>query len=345
MDIQIVVGGYWLASIARAGELAYSHGADGGCLEASWKMDLPLTSSHPALRRGKTVDIKAGAETLWSGILSEPDADDDWSFTARGFSSLGRVDYLCLDSGGNTTSTPDTAIDQAITDGIGWTRPASLSSTAFASGGATSELNYVGELLDAWATSVSKRWGVNVDRQVYAATDPTTPTYHLTPGAGRFGLADDNYASDLYLRYLKSGAGYSTAHVWDDDACTRWGRRAYPVDLTSRGLLTQAQAEAIGNGLLAKGQAKMGYTNGLEVTKYQLTTPGGIPACLALVKGQQLVRQFGLLNDQGQPTNYVDWVIGETHYEAGSETIGLTPVGLVPTNFADIIAETEGRAA
>lgn len=342
-SIEVVVGGEWLTTIASWGELAWSHGADGGCLEASWKMDLPPTFTHRALRSGKIVQVKAGPSNQWAGIMSEPDADDDWTLTARGLHTLA-ADYLCLDPLGNTTSTPDVAIDRAIAAGLPWKRPNSLSNVPFAATGATDDLNFLKALLDAWSTSQGLRWGVNAKMEVYAAADPTTPKWHLTPGSGRLGLADEEYVSDLFLRYLKSATGYATATVSDVDARDKFGRREQPVDLTGQGVITPASATATGVGMIAKGAARQGYTNGIEPSSWQLTTPGGKPASLRLVRGQQVVRLFGVRSEQGQPTNFIDWPIGETHLEAGAETIGLTPVGLVPRTLGDVLSVT-GDAA
>lgn len=319
------------------GELEWSSVADGGCDAASWQMDLPAAFSHPSLRRNKLVEVKAGPANLWAGVLTEPDADDDWTFTAQGLSRLA-WNYLCFDSAGNTTSTPNTAIDQAIARGLPWKRPNSISSSAFAATGDTDGLNYLGDLLDAWADKEGKRWGVNADGEVYAVADPTEPTYHLTPGSGRFGLADDEYASDLYLRYMTSGAVYATAHVGDAVAAANFGTKERRVDLTPMGIITSGTATSHGNGRLAKGAARQGYTNGVEPSRYQLTTPGGQPACLAFVKAGELARMFGVLDEQGQPVPYVDFVIGEAKYQAGAQTIGLSPVGLVARDLESALA-------
>lgn len=342
MSAQIRVDGTWLATIAGWGELTWSHAADGGCKEASWRMDLSKTFSHPSLWRGKLVEIKDCGANVWQGLLTEPDVDDGWTFHALGLSAKGK-DFLCFDGSGNATSKPNTAVDQAIADGIGWKRTVSLSSAAFATNDATNAVNYVGDLLDAWSTSESKRWGVDADAQVYAVADPTVPMWALVPGAARFGLADDEYASDLYARYLAAG-GYATAHASDADARTKFGYRAAPVDLTTMGRLTLGQATAQLNGILAKGKARQGYTNGAEVNKYQLTTIGGSPAYLPWVKGGQLVRMFGVLNEQGLPVPYLDWVIGESSLADDAETISLTPVGLVDRSFTDVLSGALGGA-
>lgn len=343
MSIQIRVGGVWLSTIAAWGELQWSHAADGGCKEASWRMDLPKTFTHTSLVRPAQVEIKAGSANVWQGFLSEPDMDDDATFTAQGLSALGK-DYLCFDGSLNTTSTPDTAVDQAISRGLPWVRRASLSSTAFAAGDQTDSLNYVGDLMGAWSDSVGKRWGVDADATVYAQADPTTPLWHLAPGSGRLGLADDDYASDIYVRYLAAGAGYATATAGDSTSRTKFGRREFPVDATDKGLLSGAAASLLGSALLEKGKARQGYTNGVEVTKYQLTYPGGSPAYLPFVKAGDLVRMHGVLSEQATPTPYVDWLIGETSYEAGSETITLTPAGLADRSLSEVMTTALGAA-
>lgn len=340
MSTQLTVGGQWLNSIGAWGDLHWEHEADGGCSEITWKMDLPPTFTHPALRRNQPVQVKIGPGNVCAGILADPTPptdDEGWTFTAHGAFALAQ-DYLCFDGSHNTTSTPDTAIDTAISDGLTWTRPDSILATPFGSGtDATDSLNSLGSLLDAYADSAGQRWGVDADLVVYSAADPTVPTWHLTPGSGRFGLADDNYASDLYGRYLASGAGYATAHVSDTAAKTNWGYKAFGVDLTSLGLITSGAATTALNGLLAKGAARLAFTSGVEVTKWQLTTPGGTPASLPLVKGQQLVRMFGIPDEQGQTVPYVDWVIGNTSYDAGASTIGLSPVGLAERTLGDVL--------
>lgn len=345
-NIEVRVDGQFLDK--PWGELAFASIADGGCLDASWKMQLPPTFSDRRLMRGKLVEIRQGPKNLWAGTLVSPDVDDEWTFHAQGLFRLAgwssQPGYICFDGSLNTTSTPDVAIDQAIARGLPWKRPASLSNTAFAATGSTDSLNYLGDLLDAWALSVSKRWGVSPDGEVYAVADPAAPTWHLTTDSGRFGLADDEYASHIYVRYMSSGAVYATTSVADTAAESRFGHREYAADATPRGVLTGGQAAALGTGLLAKGKARLGYTNGVQVTAYQLTTPGGTPAPLSAVRAQQKVRMFGVLDEQGNRLPYVDWVIGQTGYEAGAQVVDLTPVGLVARSFEAIVSEFGGAA-
>lgn len=344
MGIQLRSGGWWVSTIAAYGELAWSHAADGGCKEASWRMDAPPTFAHDALQPGRIVEIRCGGHNVWKGVMTEPDMDDEQTFHAQGLSALG-ANYLCFDASLSTTSTPNTAIDQAVLRGLPWARSTSISSTPFATNDQTSGLNYVKDLLDKWADDQGKRWGVDALGIVYAQADPTTPLWLLTPGAGRLGLADDDYASDLYGRYLGAGAGYATATVADTGARDKFGRREVGVDLTGMGLLDNTKATNHLSGLMAKGAARQGWTNGVEVTNWQLTYPGGAPAYLPFVKAGDLVRMHGVVDEQEQPLPYVDFVIGETSYTAGSDAIQLTPAGLASRTFSDVLSDALGGAA
>ncbi len=337
MPTELIVGGRWLFTIGPYGELKWSTVADGGLEEISWRMPLPDTFSHPALRTGALVQLKSGPGSLGYAKLSQPNVTEDgWDFTAIGLDDELRTAHLCLDSGGNTTSTPDVAVDQAIADGFNGTRPVSLSAGPYAQTNATDAVNYVGDLLDAWATSESKRWRVDSDGRVVAAVDPTTPTWFMTPGSARIGLADDDYASDLYLRYRSGATTFATVHVSDPLASAQ-RRKAVPVDLTSLGVITSGKATSVGNGMLAKGKARYAWTDAVNPSRLQLTTPGGQPAFLPFVKAGDLVRTFGVTNEQGLIVPYFDWVIGKTEYEDGADTIQLAPTQLAARNLGDIL--------
>lgn len=337
---QVTVDGVWLASIAGVGELTWSHAADGGCESASWSMDLGPAFNHPSLRAGNIVAIRLGAANIWQGILDEPDrAGDGWTFNAAGLSTDARG-YLCLASDGlSPVSTPDTAIDQAIARGgsmAGVTRPASLSSVPFAATDSTVTLNTLGDLLDVWATNNSKRWGIDANAQLTARSDPTLPTWYLSPGSGKIGLADDDYVSDLYGRFWSAFGVYNTVHVADSTASTAHRREAQ-VDLINLGITTSGIATATLNGMLAKGAARYNVTDTLTVAQSQITTPGGQPACLSFVKAGDMARLWGALNEQGTPTAYFDFVIGRTEYTAGEKTISIAPVGLAARNLTDVL--------
>lgn len=337
------VDGRWLSEIGPWAPPTYATVADGGSDTCEWKMALPPSFSSSSLLRGRLVEVMLGPIPIWAGLLAQPEYGGDeegWSFHADGHHVSG-TGFACLTSGGLTTSTPNTAIDQAIADGIGWTRPTSISGSAFAASDETAALNTITELLDAYALSLSQRWGVNPRGQVYVAADSTTPDYYLVPGAvTRYGLADDDYASGIVLRYLDSATFQLAAvKVQDAAAAARFRPRWHPVDATDYGPITSTKATALANGLIADGSPRLGWTETVEPTRWQLLTAGGVPACRPLVRAGQMVRVHGVRDDQGGVLPYVDWVIGSTRYDSGDDSLSIAPVGLVARTLVDVLGE------
>ncbi len=337
---QIVVtdpasGHRWrLDYLRRCFDLELEWAWSGGSSEATWKMQLGPDFTHPALRRGRLVEAQIGNAATWVGVLTEPDVGQDgtWSLRAEGAAAPGRR-RLCLDALGNATTTPDVAIDQAIARGLPWRRLTSLSAVPFAASDETIALNRLGDLLDAWAEQEGKRWGIGTDWSIYAATDPTTPTWHMTPGSGTVGLADDDYASDLYVRYQVDALTYATVHAGDAAAAARWGTEEEPVDATRRGLMTSGDATLLASGLLALGAARLAWTAPVEPASRQITR-GGVPAFLSFIQPGQMVRLHGIPDPvTGRPDT--DFVIGRIRYAPGSDQIQLAPTELAARNLRD----------
>lgn len=343
MGQQVKVAGVWLDTIATVADLQTSTTWPGGCAEASWAMDLGPDNTPPALARGALVEIMDGLTRTWVGLLSEPDRGDGWTLNARGLASEA-VSYLCIDSNGNPTSIPDTAIDRAILRGLPWTRPASVSNVRFSVADTTTNLNRLDLLLNAYAESVGKQWAVFADGAVQVAANPTVPTWVLSPGAGVMGVADDDYVSVIYARYVTAVAGtppapsaWATTVVADPNAV---GRRERALDLTPLGVMTQSRATSLAQARLDQGKARRGWTNGLEAAATDLWTLGGIPARLCRVKAGDMLRIHGVLDAQGNLDVGVsiDVVLGEVKYTDGADTITLNPVGLVDRDLESVLA-------
>lgn len=339
MAPQVRVGGTWLSSLGWWGEQTVRHRWPYGCWETTWSMNLPTYSRPPALVTGANVDVYFGATPIWSGRLAEPNWDSQ-EFTAVGHVRDGEQ-ALCLTGAGVTTATPDVAIDAAINRGsVRWVRSAPLSNVTFAEADNTDSLNYLGALLDAWSVEQNKRWAVGADRKVYAAADPTTPTWYVTPGAGVLGVADEDYVTDVYGRYRSTNGAYATARA--TDTSQGLGTREVGVDLTPLGRISSTKAQNVVNGILAKSKARTGWTNGVTVTADQVTSPGGIPASLATVTAGQMVRLQGLLDQRGIAT-YTDIVLGETVWDVDEGTLQLNPVGLAERDLRSIVENAGGQ--
>jgi hypothetical protein len=230
-----------------------------GMYEAQWTMPLPPDYDHPLLRRGTAVELMAGPYRVGSPlILAEPNRgtglDEPWQFTATGIGRdvEGDNSFYAFDGSGNTTTVPTTAVDQAIADG--WRiagRDGSVTSTSPTSLATSDGLNSVGALMTAAAQAAGKRWGVKNDNLLYFMSDPTTPSYQVTPGTAALGVADDDYASTVKVRYLDSTTGqYLTRTATNAQTAATFGVRQFPVDITDRGAMSSTAAQNIADQIL-----------------------------------------------------------------------------------------------
>lgn len=339
---QLRVDGTWLSTIGACGDLSWSgRWAPGGAgpYEASWRMDLPAKFTHPALRRGKYVEIKIGVSRPWFGELREPKRGaDGWEFSARGIPDvLGSA--LCLNASLDTTSKPNTAVDQAIARGnLPITRPNTLSSTAYSDADITDKLNRVRDLLDAWADEEGLTWGVRANGEVFAEEDPTEPDYYMIPGSGVLGIADDDFASALYGRYRSTSTlAYETVELEDDTAIANFGRVEHPADLSALGPISAARAGNKLQGLINKGKARLGWTNTLEPSIYQITTSRGVPVDPRFIREGQMIRLFGVTDESRAATSTIDIVIQEYVCHSGATRISLAPKGLADRVLSDVL--------
>lgn len=340
MRAQLRIRGTWANAIAPWGDLEWGTKAQGGMDSISWSMDTDTSFRHPALRTDSLVEIFDGASRIGAGYMDEPDVAGG-TFSAVGLYRAAEH-YLCLNAMGNGSSIPDESIDQAIARGLPWKRRESFSSARFTPDGAadTSGLNYLHTLLDGYADEASTFWFLDGDGYVHNAAAETAPTWVLPPGITDLGVSEDDYASDLYGRYLASGGSILPVNRGDAAARDAFGRREAPVDLTSLAVITSAKAQAILAGLLAKGRARPAFTQSVDVSSDQLLTVGGVKADLSMVRAGQVVRSHGFFDDIAylQGRNYLDWLIGETKYADGSDVITLSPQGLAPRDLAAVLA-------
>lgn len=332
------VGGVFHSAIAPWAPVTYSFDLR-GCKEASWNIYLPPGDRHPALYRGALVELMDGPVVVWAGELAEPNWREG-RMTADGVAYTA-ARYPSLDGSGNTSSNPTTVATANITRG--WkilSVAASVPNAAYTTGAEGN--NDQTALFDANADELSQRWYVGADRVLRFAADPTTPTWHIRPKVVDLGNADDEYASDIFVRYRNATTTYATAIRSDTAVRARFGFRGYLHDVTAYGVISAARANAIGDGILAKGRARLGWTSTITVTASDLLSAGGVPADLSMVVGgREMVRIHGIYDDVqylGGRT-YLDVVIGESKFTDGENEMPLAPVGKVAETMDEIAEE------
>lgn len=335
-------GGVWLHHIGYVGDLSYKTTWPGGFLTVSWRMSLPVGYVHPALRAGSTVELFENGLSLGSARMAEPNREE-WAFVADGM-QLALQHCLALDALNEPSTNLTEAINAAAARGwpvgVGVGVPNVELSTLSED---KAQGNSLVQLLNAYCETTGERWTIDSASTISIAADPAEGDvdWVLTPGVPAMATADDDYTTLVVVRYVDTvtgtePSGWAPALAGSTTSTTP--REKYE-DITSLGLLTGAAASANAQAILDVNGARTGFSQGVEVLTYQITTLGGTPAHLPLVRAGQRVRHHGILSADGSlgTPSAREWVIGGTDYEAGSRTITLTPVGLAPRGLARVI--------
>lgn len=325
MSFWLRIDGMPATEIAAHTAPTYETLADGGCGEASFAFAMSARSQHHALRAGARVEILAGPLPVYTGLLTEPDRTT-WECHAFGLSA-GLRKRIAMDGDGVTTRNLGTAISAAIARGWPGTNPAPVSGTA--AGDAEGNPVKVGSLLDDYAEQTGQRWGVDGLGRLYMSPDPVTPRWLFTPDAAAFGVTDEDVATFLAGKYF-DGTVVATAFAGS-------GENEETVDLTDRGTLTLSAAQAILAGMMVRSGGTK-WTNGVTLSREQVTTAGGTPGALAAIRAGHMVRAHGLSYGNVAYTPWLDVTIGKTRYTTGDDVIYIEPVNTAPRNFTDVQA-------
>lgn len=318
------------------GDLKVTHRWPYGCWELGWNVLLKPWQRGHGFTAGAPVEARIASRAIWAGKLIRP----DWTtgtMLAVGAAREGE-EALCLSAVGETSSTPDDVVDQAIARGaLSWVRRFSLDATPFAAGDATVRLNYVTALMDAWSTSKSMRWGVGPNREVYAAADPVTPTIYIRPGVGVFGVAEETLAARVFGRFEDLTGTLDTVDVGA-------GAPEVGISLLKHGEIDSTKATDIITGMRAQLQERTGWTNGVTVTADMVTNPGGSRMGLHRVSSGagRMARFLGLRDERGAEA-HTDVVLGETIWDVPAGTVLCNPVGLSDRSLAGVVEAGGGE--
>lgn len=330
MATGVRVNGVPLSAIAPWGDLSWSTNEYGLEL-VEWTMHIPAGFTHPALRRGATVELLYGTKRIGVGMLSAPDYQAG-RFTATGLAREA-ARFVAV------TNDVDDEVAAAISRGLPW-NGSTLTGTVAASPTANGrEVVMLNQLLDQHGP-----WMVDEDGVARPRVESTTIDYHLSPSVGALGVTDDGLLSTLYGWFVSGVAGDPAEPAsWANTSVSvpaPYGAVEDVVDLTDAGLLdTTSVQDALTTLLEQRGGGELRYTNGLRISEDEITTVGGTRADLRLVRNGQRCRLHGLLNQHGDMRYgaHHDFIIQATQYAGGSGYIDLTPVGMAErANLADL---------
>ena len=314
-----------------AGEVAWSASLQGGSDAASWVMPPGL----PPLRPRTRIEVRDGAETLWSGVLSDADADGGgrtaggWQHELRRWPALG--------SSGAPNGAPPPAIDRAIADGIGLAGH-TLPATGTVEPPPDKGAHWIGYLLDAWAADEDYFWRVDHDRTVRHFAIPSlsgAPDVEVRLPQLRLGWTRDGGQNRLLVSWTVDGSTASVLEVTDTAAVEAFGPRWGMVDLNPRGSLTEAQAQARATRHLARPI----FTEKLSLSASQIRRPGGASVSVYQVRPGMVARLW-VSDDTGVLTRpYLDVVIERCEWRDCSGVVDVTPVGARSRLARDVVRD------
>ena len=348
-ETRILLGGkVWAHGLGPVGGLEVAHlwsSTGGGLHYAKLSIALPANFSHPQLRRGVSVEVFHGPQSLGKAVMADVDRAG-WTFVADGL--FRRAEHFNAEGSTGATSTNlRTIITQANLRGMGWTGYGNLPDvTVSVSAEGYNSLNTVADVLNAYCAETGKRWGVGVDGAPYVATDGTDVAWALRPGTPALPTADDDYVSRVTVRYVSAVAGSPLEPsewgvVSASTTDTPHGPREVQEDITDKWVLSGTDAQAYADSYLAANGARTAFTAAVEVNT-ELTTPASTSMdswSAGLLTLGKLGRHHGVLDSEGGQQRYgetLQWVCGSTVYKPG-EALVMAPVDIAARTVAQVI--------
>lgn len=347
MAARVRVGGVWLDSRYPTAEVQdstiYRREGWSGDYQASCAWGARADFQAAWLRKGAKYEVVEHGLVTWNGLVSELEPGDTWKIHAYGYGVQADEFRAVKVVGGALVPTyiPNEAIDAAVTnDALAWRRFDSIGTTAVTT--ATDELSDLTTLLDRASQAQGKRWVVDSGREVTLVAEPTAAKWIVSPNSAYLGTADDQYVTHLYGYYISALDGttgapsaYGVVVARDDEMAAQFGRKAHEVDLKPLGLMSQAAAQANIDGRFALVGARMGWTNGIELTRSSLRRLGFGKGSPMSVRAGDRLRIPGVMDTRSQPTTRaaIDVVLGEVTRYHDEQRAAAVPVGFTPRDF------------
>jgi hypothetical protein len=293
--------GKWLGSLGHVNGMVRTYACPGGPDTLSLQLLLPADYRTDAINPGRVVQVWRGASCVWDGILDEPQpSPGGWTVTAHGAGQYG-TDFAAIYSTWNA----DNPINQAIGRGMRWVNPgigspATIYLSQVQDSGSETITAHLTLLITGggliWqvtrgnaSTIPASPWTLNVFPFTSDANgNPLVPAQRLltsTTPVARTIAADIN---SIVLRYQVTAdiaatatkpevaATFTTTNVNNFLSIAKHGRMEYYLDISSAGLMTAAQAQAVGQNILNR-YVRATFAQPFVVGPGQVTNAAGTP--------------------------------------------------------------------
>jgi hypothetical protein len=223
---------------------------------------------------GRIVEIIRGGSVVWYGKLDEPQPSaTGWNITAHGAGTFGTEWNAVYTSWINQND----AVNQAIARGLPWVNPG-ITNSVWLGQQQDSGSTDIASLLSLFTSKGALVWYVGRGNILTVTAIPSTVTRMLvcTTPVPRTLAGDINV---LHLRYQTSPdnattATYAITTVSNAASIAKHGRIEAYDDISSVGFQTAAQAQAVGNNILARYKSAS-FSGTFNVAPGQWLTTGG----------------------------------------------------------------------
>lgn len=345
----------WLGTLGAVRDVKYSFTYPGGDDQLSCTFIADYDAERfrtQAFNLGRLVVANLGADTVWNGALLSPvpTAGTGQLLTANGSGNYGG-DYLAEYSGAWSTN-PDASVNAAITRGLDWVNPGIGSPAGMWLGQKVdSGAQTLTELLNlvtskgglAWTVDQRARGNVlsletlpvDADRLLIC----TTPVPRTRGGEPNSILIRYNSAFDTDFPAI-----YQTTRVVNQASIDLHGRHERYLDLSSSGVMTAGQAQAVGVLIFQRYQDAT-YAGPFTALPGQLLTIGGQPINLATERAGHVIRLIGLDFDWGGelvPTR-PQFIVANYAWDETAQQATITPFQSLRTDFASVVGLVTSR--
>lgn len=270
-----------LGFLGHVSGLSYDFTCPGGPNQANFTLNRTARFRTGALDAGRIIHLIRGGTVVWDGDLDEPDATSGViALSAHGSGTFG-TDVMAYYSGAWSTN-PDAAVNNAITRGLRWVNPGIGSPAGLFTGQRSDPASIsVTDLLNNATQKGGLTWYVNPRPRgnvlsVFAL--PTVPGRILvsTAAAARTLFGTVNTIWDRYQSTSPSGvpAGFNTVSTVEQASVDKYGPKETFHDLSSAGVTTAANVQAVDRQVLNNYQRAM-FAGAFSVRQGQLMNMGG----------------------------------------------------------------------
>jgi hypothetical protein len=271
-----------LGFLGQVSGLSYDYTCPGGPNQANFTLNRTARFRTNALDAGRIIHLIRGGSVIWDGDLDEPDATSGViALAAHGSGTFG-TDLMAYYPGPWSAAQVDAAVNLAISRGLRWVNP----------GIGTPAGMFTGQKIDPASVSLTDllnnatqkgglTWYVNCRPRgnvVSVFPLPTVPGRILvsTAAAARtlFGTVNTIWAR--YQSTSPSGvpAGFNTVSTVEQASIDKYGPKETFDDLSSTGVTTAANVQAVDRQVLNNYQRAM-FAGAFSVRQGELMNMGG----------------------------------------------------------------------